>query len=121
MLRIWVNVLTFLLVSPVVSAQSPLFTSSINLVHVGVTVVDEDGEPVVDLSPEDLEIYEDGELQEIQYFSRGMNVDNESLPMHLGVLLDASASMGGNDERLAKTAAIRFLNTITYAANFCIS
>ena len=54
MLRIWVNVLTFLLVSPVVSAQSPLFTSSINLVHVGVTVVDEDGEPVVDLSQEEL-------------------------------------------------------------------
>ncbi len=120
MLRIWVNVLTFLLVSPVVSAQSPLFTSSINLVHVGVTVVDEDGEPVVDLSPEDLEIYEDGELQEIQYFSRGMNVDNESLPMHLGVLLDASASMGGNDERLAKTAAIRFLNTITYAEDMTL-
>jgi len=120
MLRIWVNVLAVLLVSPAVSAQRPLFTSSINLVHVGVTVVDDDGEPVVNLNPEDFEIYEDGELQEIQYFSRGMNVDNESFPMHLGVLLDASASMSGKDERLAKTAAIRFLNTITYAEDMTL-
>ena len=119
MLRILIAGLAFLLISPVVSAQRPLFTSSINLAHVSVTVVDEHGEPVVNLSPEDLEIYEDGELQEIQYFSRGMNVDNESLPMHLGVLLDASASMG-KDERLAKTAAIRFLNTITYAEDMTL-
>ena len=81
--------------------------------------VDDDGEPVADLGPDDLEVYEDGEIQEIRYFSRGLSTDTDTLPMHLGVLLDASASMGG-DERLAKTAAIRFLNTLTYAADITL-
>ena len=64
-------------------------------------------------------MYEDGELQEIRYFSRGLGTDTDMLPTHLGVLLDASASMG-EDERLAKTAAIKFLNTLTYAADITL-
>ena len=117
--RIWMSILALALASSVLSAQRPLFTSGIDLVHLGVSIVDGDGEPVGDLSPDDLEVYEDGELQEIRYFSRGLNTDTDALPMHLGVLLDASASMG-EDERLAKTAAIRFLNTLTYAADITL-
>jgi Ca-activated chloride channel family protein len=115
----WISILALTLASSVLSAQRPLFTSGIDLVHVGVSVVDDDGEPVENLSPDDLEVYEDGQLQEIRYFSRGMNADTDTLPMHLGLLLDASASMG-EDERLAKTAAIRFLNTLTYAEDMTL-
>ena len=117
--RVWISILALVLASSVLSAQRPLFTSGIDLVHVGVSIVDDDGEPVGDLGPDDLEVYEDGELQEIRYFSRGLNTDTDRLPTHLGVLLDASASMG-EDERLAKTAAIRFLNTLTYAADITL-
>jgi Ca-activated chloride channel family protein len=115
------RVLSIILVfsSIALSAQGPLFTSGIDLVHVDVSIVDDDGEPVGDLSPDDLEVYEDGELQQIRYVSRGLNTDTDRLPTHLGVLLDASASMG-KDERLAKTAAIRFLNTLTYAADITL-
>ena len=115
--RIWISILA--LASSVLSAQRPLFTSGIDLVHLGVSIVDDDGEPIGDLSPADLEVYEDGELQEIRYFSRGLGTDTDMLPTHLGVLLDASASMG-EDERLAKTAAIKFLNTLTYAADITL-
>ena len=117
--RVWISIFALALASSVLSAQRPLFTSGIDLVHVGVSIVDDDGAPVDDLSLDDLEIYEDGELQEIRYFSRGLKTDTDTLPMHLGVLLDASASMG-KDERLAKTAAIRFLNTLTYAADMTL-
>ena len=117
--RVWICFCALALASSVLSAQRPLFTSGIDLVHVGVSIVDDDGEPVVDLGPDDLEVYEDGALQEIRYFARGMNTDTETLPMHLGLLLDASASMG-EDERLAKTAAIRFLNTLTYAEDMTL-
>lgn len=117
--RVWICLCALALASSDLSAQRPLFTSGIDLVHVGVSIVDDDGEPIVDLGPDDLEVYEDGELQEIRYFSRGMNTDTETLPMHLGLLLDASASMG-EDDRLAKTAAIRFLNTLTYAEDMTL-
>ena len=117
--RVWINILTLTLVSSVLSAQQPLFTSGIDLVHVGVSILDDDGEPVADVGPDDLELYEDGEIQEIRYFSSGLGVDTDRLPTHLGVLLDASASMG-EDERMAKTAAIRFLNSLTYAEDITL-
>ena len=117
--RIWISILALVLASSLLSAQRPLFTSVIDLVHLGVSIVDDDGEPISDLSPADLEVYEDGELQEIRYFSRGLGTDTDMLPTHLGVLLDASASMG-EDERFAKTAAIKFLNTLTYAADITL-
>ena len=117
--RVWINILALTLVSSVLSAQQPLFTSGIDLVHVGVSILDDDGEPVADVGPDDLELYEDGEIQEIRYFSSGMGIDTDRLPTHLGVLLDASASMG-EDERMAKTAAIRFLNSLTYAEDITL-
>ena len=97
------------------SAQQPLFTSGIDLVHLGVTVLGRDETLVTDLTQDDFELYEDGKLQDISYFSRGLASDAETMPMHLGVLLDASGSMEEQDGIFAKTAAIKFLNTLTYA------
>ena len=103
----------------VVSAQEPLFTSRVDLVHLGVSVMNADGEPVAELTRDDFELYEDGEPQEIQYFSRGLATDAETIPLHLGVLLDASGSME-REARFAQTAAIKFLNTLTYAADMTL-
>ena len=119
MVRVWLTVPTLLLASSVVSAQRPLFTSGVELVHLGVSVLDRDGAPVMDLTAEDLEIYEDGRRQEIRYFSVGMAEDSETMPMHLGLLFDTSGSME-EDGQFAKTAAIKFLNTLSYAADMTL-
>ncbi len=102
-----------------VSAQQPLFTSRIDLVHVGVTVFDRDGNLVTDLEAEDFELLEDGRPQVIRYFSRSLAGEAETVPLHLGVLFDASGSME-RDSRFVKTAALRFLNTIDYAADITL-
>ena len=119
MVRTWLVVLALALPHSVVSAQQPLFTSGIDLVRVGVTVVDGDEQLVTDLAVEDLELFEDGRRQEIRYFSRGLASDVKTVPLHLGLLLDTSGSMGG-DAALVKTAVIKFLNTITYAEDVAL-
>ncbi len=101
------------------AAQRPTFTSGIDLVHVGVTIVDDDGNLVTDLAMDDFEVLEDGEPQEIRYFSVGVESDADLIPLHLGLLFDMSESMG-RSERFQKTAAIRFLNTLTYAEDMTV-
>ena len=113
-------VLAVLLLAPAsVQGQQPLFTSRIDLVHLGVTVVDREGNLVTDLTRDDFEVLEDGRPQEVRYFSLGLASDAETIPLHLGMLLDMSSSMERND-RFQKTAAIRFLNTLTYAADITL-
>ena len=119
MARTWMTGVLLFIAGTAVPAQRPLFTSEIDLVHIGMSVHDKDGELVTDVTADEVELYEDGELQEIRYFSRGMNSDNDLMPMHFGVLFDASGSMG-DDDRFAKTAAIRFLNTLTYAKDMTL-
>lgn len=119
MARIWIVSIVLFYASTVLSAQRPMFTSGIDVVHIGISILDDDDEPVPDVTADDVELYEDGVLQEIRYFSRGMNTDNDVMPMHLGLLFDASSSMG-DDDRFAKTAAIKFLNTLTYAEDMTL-
>ncbi len=108
-----------LLAPPAGQGQQPLFTSRIDLVHLGVTVVDRDGNLVTDLTRDDFEVLEDGRPQEVDYFSVGLASDVETIPLHIGMLLDMSGSMEQND-RFQKTAAVRFLNTLTYAADITL-
>ena len=119
MLRVWLTVSALVLASTILSAQQPLFTSGIDLVHLGVTVVGRDGDPVTELTVDDFELYEDGAIQDIQYFSRGMASDAETMPLHLGLMFDASVSME-QEGRFAKTAAIKFLNTLPYAEDMTL-
>ena len=99
--------------SNIVMAQESVFTSRVDLVHIGVSVVEGDGGPVLELVQDDFQLYEDGEIQEIQYFSRGLASDADVIPTHLGVLFDSSGSME-RDGSFAKTAAIKFLNKLRY-------
>ena len=116
----WLTLPALVVASTVMSAQQALFNSGVDLVHLGVTVLGRDGELVTELTADDFELYEDGHLQEIRYFSRGMASDAKTMPMHLGILLDASGSMAEQDGIFAKTAAIKFLNTLTYAADMTL-
>ena len=118
--RLLAPVVAALFLAPAgVQGQQPLFTSRIDLVHVGVTVLDRDGNLVTDLTREDFEVLEDGRPQDVRYFSVGLSSDVDDVPLHVGLLLDMSSSMERND-RFQKTAAIRFLNTLTYAADMTL-
>ena len=119
MVRHWLIVLAVLWPPALLAAQQPLFTSGVDIVHVGVTVVDRAGRPVVDLEAEDFELLEDGRPQDVRYFSRSLASDAETMPFHLGMLFDSSASME-RDGPFQKTAAIKFLNTITYAVDMTL-
>jgi len=112
-----VSFVTF--VSFVSARQVPVFRSAVDLVNVGVTVSDRKGGLVAELTKDDFEVYEDGKRQTIQYFAIG-DVDAPDQPeMHLGLLLDVSGSMG-EGRSFTKTAAIKFLNTLTDAVDITV-
>lgn len=103
---------------PVVSAVAAQFRSRVDLVTMGVTVTDRRGTFLADLTRDDFEIREDGRPQAITSFARG-DGDVEALPLHLGLLFDTSGSMG-EDIKLARSAAIRFLNTLSDAVDMTL-
>jgi Ca-activated chloride channel homolog len=106
------------------SQQVPVFRTGVDLVNMGVTVADRKGQLVTGLKAEDFELFEDGQRQTIRYFSAGNGRDSagddQTAPeMHLGLLLDVSESMG-DDIRFTRTAAIKFLNTLTDAVDVTV-
>jgi Ca-activated chloride channel family protein len=101
------------------AAQAPVFRTAVDLVNLGVTVIDKKGQLVEDLKADDFEIYEDGRPQTVRYFVGG-DISGQPAPeMHLGILLDVSESMG-DDVRFTRTAAIKFLNTLLDAVDVTV-
>jgi VWFA-related protein len=101
-----------------VSAQ-PVFRGGVDLVRVAVTVVDDAGNAVEGLSVEDFVVTEDARSEDVTYFSSGVASDLDTMPFHVGVLFDASGSMG-RDARFAKTAALRFLRGLDFAEDMTL-
>ena len=100
------------------AARQQVFRTTTDMVGFGVTVTDRRGNFVTDLKPEDVEIVEEGTPQEIQLFSRGD--ETETAPeMHIGLVFDTSGSMG-DDITLARSAAVKFLNTLTDAKDMTL-
>ncbi|MDO8679492.1 MAG: VWA domain-containing protein [Acidobacteriota bacterium] len=90
----------------------PTFRGGVDLATFGVTVLDRKNELVTDLTRDDFEVLEDGTPQRVDFFGRG---DGDTSPdMHVGLMLDASGSMAA-DLKLARSAAIRFLNLLPEA------
>ncbi len=109
-----------LLVMPsALAAQQPVFKAGIDLVNVAVTVTDKKGALIEDLTADDFEILEDGRKQDITYFAVGDRFEGPGPEMHLGLLLDVSDSME-DDLPFTKTAAIKFLNTLTEAIDVTV-
>ena len=100
------------------SAQQPTFRAETELVTFGVTVTDRQGNFITDLTAEDFDVVEDGKRQTIKYFTRGDETD-AAPELHVGLLLDTSGSMGA-DIQLARTAAIKFLNTLSDASDITL-
>jgi len=103
---------------PPLAGQQPVFRAETSLVTVGVTVRDRAGAPITDLTAADFTLLEDGRPQSVSYFARG-DAENGAVATHVGLLLDTSGSMG-EDIALARSAAIRFLNTLTDAADMTL-
>ncbi len=106
-----------LLVRPL-AGQQATFRAGIDLVNFGITVTDRKGEFIDQLNIEDFQILEDGKKQTPTYFARG---DQATVlpPLHIGLLFDTSGSMG-EDIQLARSAAVRFLNTLTDAVDMTL-
>ena len=100
------------------SAQQPTFRTDIDLISFGVTVSDRKGNYITDLTADDFEIIEEGQRQTIKVFARGD--DTETAPeMHVGLLFDTSGSMG-QDIQLSRSAAVKFLNTLSDAVDMTL-
>ncbi len=107
------------LAGAVATAAQPVFRSGVDLVRFGVTVLDDEGEPVSGLTADDFRVVEEGREQRIAYFSRGLELDSDRIPLHLGVLFDVSGSMTV-DASFAKAAAIRFLRELDFAVDMTL-
>lgn len=101
----------------------PTFRIGIDVVSFGVTVVDKKGNFVTDLGPGDLEVYEDGQKQSLKFFipcaAQGAGANGDAAPLHLGALFDISGSME-EDLTFARSAAIKFLNSLSEARDFTL-
>jgi Ca-activated chloride channel homolog len=95
----------------------PTFRAGTELVSFGVTVSDKRSNFITDLTLDEVEIFEDGKKQTIQYFSRG---DESNAPeLHVGLLFDTSGSMDA-DIKLSRSAAVKFLNTLSDAKDMTL-
>jgi Ca-activated chloride channel family protein len=98
-------------------AQQATFRTGVDLVHFGVTVTDRRGNFITDLNAGDFEVYEDGQPQTVKLFARGDEA--EAIEMHVGLLFDTSGSMG-EDLKLSRSAAIKFLNMLKDARDMTL-
>jgi Ca-activated chloride channel family protein len=100
------------------AGQQPVFRAGTDLVTVGVTVSIRGARVRPPLAREDFEVREDGAPQAVSYFAAGDDLETAP-PLHLGLLFDTSGSMG-DDIQLARSAAIKFLNTLTEAVDITL-
>src|ERR1051326_1628002 len=78
----------------------------VDVVSVLTSVRDKHGAFIKNLTKDDFQIFEDGKLQIIKYFSR-----ETDLPLTIGLLVDVSASQGNLIE-IEKTAASQFFSQV---------
>jgi len=91
-----------------INAPDYLEEIEVQFVELFTTVLDRQGRPVEGLEKQDFTVREDGVEQEIARFDRV-----ENLPIHVGILIDNSASMTGTLDEVRKTALHFFEQAIT--------
>lgn len=77
-------------------------------VRLPITVLDKKKQPVQGLSKNDFQIFENGKLQEVTFFSD----ERDNPPVWVGVLMDTSPSTAGK-MKFSKEAARNFIFTVT--------
>jgi Ca-activated chloride channel homolog len=101
------------------SVATQTFRTGVDVVNVGVAVLDKQGACVDGLAEGDFEILEGGKKQEIRYFARGDADKGAQPPLHVGLLFDTSGSMI-EDIAMARSAAVKFLNRLIRAEDMTI-
>ncbi len=105
-----------------------VFRSGVEVVNLGVAVMDKGGTAVSGLTQNDFVVYEEGKKQELRYFAVDGAKDGgtgevgpggERPPLHIGLVFDTSGSMAA-DMDLARSAAIKFLNRLPRAEDMTI-
>lgn len=89
-------------------AAQQVFRGGVDVVSLAVTVMDKDAKYIAGLDRADFQVFEDGVLQDITYFSR------QHQPIALTLLIDTSTSMEAK-MRIAQEAAIGFARQLTPA------
>jgi Ca-activated chloride channel family protein len=84
--------------------QQKALKVDVDLVMVNVTVTDPDNKQIMDLKPDNFQVFEDKIEQKIRFFS------TEEQPLSLGIVFDVSHSMEPKIA-VARDAAARFLDT----------
>jgi len=100
--------------SPAPFRAAPQFRSTTGVVRLPVIVTDGKGEVVRGLTRESFVVLEEGEPQQIEFFSEG--APGDALPLRLGLLLDTSGSME-LDLGDAMSAVIRFVDACAEATD----
>lgn len=101
-----------------VAAQQGTFRTGVELVNVGVMVLDKRGNFITDLDESSFELFEDGQKQSLSFFSRG-DASGEAQNLRLGLLFDTSGSMT-RDIEFARTASIKFLKGLHEAEDITL-
>lgn len=91
-----------------INAPGELDEVKVQFVELYTSVVDRNERPLQGLGKEDFQILEDGRAQEISRFERV-----ENLPIHVGVVIDSSASMLGTLDDVRNAALAFFDRAIT--------
>ena len=104
--------------STALGASQQVFRTAVDLVTFGVTAIDKRGNLITDLTQDDFTIVEDGRPQTIEHFVRG-DAEGTAAATHLGLMLDTSGSMEA-DLKLARSAAIKFLNLLPDARDITL-
>ncbi len=100
--------------------QPPVFKAGIDLVNITLTVRDNQGQLVSDLSADDFVVYEDGHPQRVELFARAAEEGEvDALSLDLGLLLDTSESMA-QQMKLTRESALRFLDAIPRARDLLV-
>lgn len=89
-------------------AAQQIFRGGVDVVSLSVSVMDKDAKHVAGLDRSQFQVFEDGVLQDITYFSR------QHQPIALTLLIDTSTSMEAK-MRIAQEAAIGFARQLTPA------
>lgn len=108
-MRIWAPLLAMTLLAPLAAQQPDTFKVNVKLVNVFVTVTDQQGAPIGNLTKQDFKISEDGVPQKISVFNK-----ESELPLSIVIAVDTSSSTR-KDIRLELEAARRFIHSIVRA------
>jgi VWFA-related protein len=83
---LWLSILALAALAGTAGAQAPIRVE-VNLVNVAFAARDSQGKLVETLTRDDIELYEDGVLQKIEFFAKSTD-----LPLTLGLIVDVSGS-----------------------------